>query len=77
MPVRNICSAMRLSRSCWRIGRAPEYREALLQGQQTDERPILRLGLTAPVDELRAMARAEQRFWEVAGALRSDEIRIH
>lgn len=52
-----------------------EYCEALLQGQQTDERPILRLGLTAPVDELRAMARAERRFWEVAGALRSDEIR--
>ena len=52
-----------------------EYCEALLRGQQADERPILRLGLTASVDDLRAMARAEQRFWEVAGALRSDEIR--
>jgi hypothetical protein len=54
---------------------SPEYCAALQRGQQADERPILRLGLTATVNELRAMARAEQRFWEVAGALRSDEIR--
>jgi hypothetical protein len=53
----------------------PEYGRAVRRGQQADERPILRIGLTAPLDELRAMARAEQRFWEVAGALRSDEIR--
>lgn len=52
-----------------------DYCEALLRGQQIDERPIFRLGLTASVEELRGMARAEQRFWEVAGALRSDEIR--
>jgi len=52
-----------------------EFRDALELGQQADQRPILHLGLTAPLEELRAMARAEQRFWEVAGALRSDELR--
>jgi hypothetical protein len=52
-----------------------EFREALERSQQGEARPILRLGLTAPLDELRGMARAEQRFWEVAGALRSDELR--
>ena len=50
------------------------FRRALERSQQAHERPLLRLGLTAPLEELRAMARAEQRFWEVAGALRSDEI---
>ena len=52
-----------------------EFRRNLAASQQANQRPILRIGLEVPFDELRAMARAEQRFWEVAGALRSDELR--
>ena len=52
-----------------------EFQKGLAASQQAEQRPILRLGLQVPIDELRAMARAELRFWEVAGALRSDELR--
>jgi hypothetical protein len=50
------------------------FRAAVENSHEARQRPILALGLTAPLDELHTMARAEQFFWMSVGARRTQEV---
>jgi hypothetical protein len=58
-----------------RLREHDKLRAAVAESQLAEDRPIFRLGLEAEPDQLRTMARAEMRFWEVAGELRTIAIR--